>query len=157
MKVAIVPGSFDPMTLGHLDIIKRAASLFDEVVVAVMINGEKSYKFSMSERLEIAELTCAGIANVRVVSDSGTLISLAQREGACAIVKGARNAEDFEYEEKMARYNSARDSRIQTVILFCDEKLADVSSTEVRKRLAEGRDISDIVSKNAFEYIIKRA
>ena len=156
MRTAIVPGSFDPMTLGHLDVIKRAASLFDRVIVAVMINEEKSYTFSMEERLEIARLTCGGINNVSVISDRGTLISLAQREGACAIVKGVRNEADFEYEEKMARYNSEKDQSIQTVILFCKRELSEVSSTEVRKRLAAGEDVSDLVAEEAVGYILNK-
>ena len=102
MRIAIVPGSFDPMTLGHLDIIKRAADLYDRVIVAVMINDSKRYTFSMEERTEIARLTCKDIENVEVISDAGLLADLAKRVGACAIVKGVRDEKDYEYEKEMA-------------------------------------------------------
>ena len=156
MKIAIVPGSFDPMTLGHLDIVKRATALFDKVIVAVMVNDSKKYMFSMEERLEIAKLTCEGIENVSVIADDGLLVSLAEREGACAIVKGARNAQDYVYEEKMARYNALKNPNVQTVLLVCDSTLSNISSTEVRERLEKNRDISDIVSQNAIKYILKK-
>lgn len=155
MKIAIVPGSFDPMTLGHLDIVKRAAVLFDSVVVAVMVNDAKKYMFSMEDRLEIAKLTCEGIENVSVIADDGLLADLAKKMNACAIVKGVRNAEDYVYEEKMAHYNALKNPNAQTVLLVCDPALANISSTEVRERLEKKKDISDIVSQNAIKYILK--
>ena len=157
MKIAIVPGSFDPMTVGHLDVIKRASEAFESVVVAVMINETKKYTFSMEERLRIAELTCKGLDNVKVISDCGMLTDLAKREGACAIVKGIRDAKDLKYEEEMARYNSSVAPDVRTVLLPCNEKLAHVSSTAVRERLARGVDISDLVSENALQYILDKA
>lgn len=156
MKIAIVPGSFDPMTLGHLDIVQRAALLFEKVVVAVMINDSKKYMFSMEERLEIARLTCKDLENVRVIADGGLLAELAEKIGACAIVKGVRNEEDYIYEEKMARYNAEKNPNAQTVLLACDPMLANISSTEVRERLKKNGDISDIVSQNAIKYILKK-
>ena len=157
MKIAIVPGSFDPMTVGHLDVIKRAAAVFDCVVVAVMINETKEYTFSMEERLKIAELTCKNLDNVKVLSDGGMLTDLAEREGACAIVKGIRNSNDLEYEEKMARYNSSVSPNIHTVFLLADEKLAHVSSTEVRARLEKNADVFDLISENALSFVLKKA
>ena len=157
MRIAIVPGSFDPMTLGHLDIIKRAADLYDRVIVAVMINDAKKYTFSMEERTEIARLTCKDIENVEVISDAGLLADLAKRVGACAIVKGVRDEKDYEYEKEMALYNAKKNPQAETVLLPCDPALAQVSSTVVRERLAKGEDISDIVSQNAIEYILTKA
>ena len=157
MRIAIVPGSFDPMTLGHLDIIKRAADLYDRVIVAVMINDAKKYTFSMDERTEIARLTCKDIENVEVISDAGLLADLAKRVGACAIVKGVRDEKDYEYEKEMALYNAKKNPQAETVLLPCDPALAQVSSTAVRERLEKDLDISDIVSQNAIEYILTKA
>ena len=157
MRIAIVPGSFDPMTLGHLDIIKRAADLYDRVIVAVMINDAKKYTFSMDERTEIARLTCKDIENVEVISDAGLLADLARRVDACAIVKGVRNEKDYEYEKEMALYNAKKNPHAETVLLPCDPALAQVSSTAVRELLEKGGDISDIVSQNAIEYILTKA
>ena len=157
MRIAIVPGSFDPMTLGHLDIVRRAAELYDRVIVAVMVNDAKAYTFSMEERLEIARLTCKEIDNAEVISDTGLLAELARRVGACAIVKGVRNEDDRRYEEEMARYNASKNPDARTLLLDCDPTLAQVSSTVVRERLEKGEDISDIVSQNAVEYILQMA
>ena len=153
MKIAIVPGSFDPMTLGHINIIERASSLFDKVDVAVMINDKKKYMFSMEQRTEIARLSLSHLENVEVIYDDGMLADLTMRLGACAIVKGIRDDKDYLYEFEMAQYNYKRNPNAQTVFLPCDEGARDISSTVVRARLDKGEDISDIVSENAIEYI----
>lgn len=150
MKTAIVPGSFDPMTLGHVNIIERAATLFDKVYVAVMINDKKKYIFSEAERTEIAKASCAHIPNVEVIFDGGMLADLAHRLGACAIVKGLRDENDYRYETEMARFNTERNPNIQTVFLPCDEGAREISSTAVRKRLARGEDVSDIIAHGAL-------
>ena len=154
MKKAIVPGSFDPMTLGHINIIERASSLFDKVYVAVMINDKKKYMFSMEQRTQIARLSLKHIENVEVICDNGMLADLAMRLGACAIVKGIRDDKDYIYEFEMAQYNYKRNPNAQTVFLPCDEGAREISSTIVRARLDGGEDISDIVSENAIEYIL---
>ena len=153
MKIAVVPGSFDPMTLGHVNIIERAAMLFDKVFVAVMINDKKQYMFTREERTEIARLSCAHIANVEVIFDDGMLWELALRLDACAIVKGIRDYKDYQYEFEMAQYNYKKNPNAQTVFLPCDEGAREISSTAVRERLSRGEDISDVISKNAREYI----
>ena len=156
MKIAVIPGSFDPMTTGHINIIERAAKLFDKVFVAVMINSSKQYMFSREEREEIAKLSCAHISNVEVIFDDGMLWELAMRLDADAIVKGIRDDKDYHYEFEMAQYNSARNPKAQTVFFPCDEGAREISSTAVRRRLDAGEDISDIVSKNAIEYIMRQ-
>lgn len=153
MKIAVIPGSFDPMTVGHINIIERAATLFDKIYVAVMINDSKSYMFSEDERERIAELSCAHIENAEVIFDSGMLADLASRLGACAIVKGIRDENDYRYEFEMAQFNYKLNPRAQTVFLPCEEGSREISSTAVRRRILEGGDISDIVSKNAAPYI----
>ena len=153
MKIAIVPGSFDPMTKGHINIIERAAKLFDKVYVAVMINNSKEYMFSQSERTEIARLSCEHIENVEVIFDDGMLWQLSERLGACAIVKGIRDENDYLYEFGMAQYNYRQNPRAQTVFLPCDEGAHDISSTAVRKKLKCGEDVSSIVSENVIDYL----
>lgn len=154
MRIAIVPGSFDPMTLGHINIIERAALLFDKVFVAVMINSTKSYMFTAEQRTEIAKRSLAHIDNVEVVFDDGMLADLALRLDACAIVKGIRDDKDYLYEFEMAQYNARRNPQAQTVFLPCDEGAREISSTAVRARLERGEGIEDIVSSNALEYIL---
>ena len=153
MKIAVVPGSFDPMTLGHVNIIERAAMLFDKVFVAVMINDKKQYMFTREERTEIARLSCAHIPNVEVIFDDGMLADLALRLDACAIVKGIRDEKDYLYEFEMAQYNARKNPAAQTVFLPCDEGAREISSTVVRARLLEGFDIADVVLSDAMEYI----
>lgn len=153
MKIAVVPGSFDPMTKGHINIVERATMLFDKVFVAVMINNTKEYMFSREERTEIARLSLSHLENVEVIFDDGMLADLALRLDACAIVKGIRDDKDYLYEFDMAQFNARRNPNAQTVFLPCDEGAREISSTVVRKKLESGEDISDIVSENAINYI----
>ena len=153
MKIAVIPGSFDPMTTGHINIIERASKLFDKVFVAVMINSSKQYLFSQEQRTKIARLSCAHLENVEVIFDDGMLWELALRLDACAIVKGIRDDKDYHYEFKMAQFNALKNPDAQTVFLPCDEGAREISSTVVRERLARGENISDIVSDAALEYI----
>jgi len=138
MSIAIVPGSFDPITCGHLDIIKRALDVADEVVVAVMNNDAKTYTFDMETRAALARLAVAELDGVRVVADSGMLVDLFDRLDADVIVKGVRNEVDRAYEESMAAYNLAHNPRAKTLLLDADPHLSDLSSTRVRTALATG-------------------
>ena len=153
MRIAVIPGSFDPMTIGHINIIERALKLFDKVFVAVMINDTKSYMFTREQRTEIAKLSVCHLDNVEVIFDDGMLWELALRLDACAIVKGIRDYKDYQYEFEMAQYNYKKNPKAQTVFLPCDEGAREISSTAVRERLSHGEDISDIISKNAISYI----
>ena len=153
MRIAVVPGSFDPMTIGHINIIERASKLFDKVFVAVMINDKKSYMFTREQRTQIAKLSLAHLDNVEVIFDDGMLADLALRLDACAIVKGIRDWKDYQYEFEMAQFNFKRNPKAQTVFLPCDEGAREISSTVVRSRIAKGEDILDIISKNAIKYI----
>lgn len=156
MSLAIVPGSFDPMTLGHLDIVRAAAEKYDEVVVAVMINRDKQYLFDMQTRVRIAEATVAQIPSVRVIADEGMLIDLFDRLGADAVCKGWRNENDLAYEKRMAEWNRSHNSRFHTELIRADATRETVSSTEVRARLERGEDISSLVHPNAADLIRKR-
>lgn len=138
MSLAIVPGSFDPITLGHLELIKDAASRYDEVAVAVMINRDKTYLFNMDERIRMAELTVAELPNVRVLGDSGMLIDLFDRLGADAVVKSYRNPQDYEYETYMANWNREHNPRFVTVLIPAVGENRTLSSTEVRTQMEAG-------------------
>jgi pantetheine-phosphate adenylyltransferase len=153
MRIAVIPGSFDPMTTGHINIIERASLLFDKVFVAVMINDAKQYMFTREQRTEIARLSVEHLSNVEVIFDDGMLSDLALRLDACAIVKGIRDYKDYQYEFEMAQYNYKKNPKAQTVFLPCDVGAREISSTAVRERINKGKDISDIVSRNAINYI----
>ena len=140
-KTGIVPGSFDPITKGHLDIIERAAKLCDKVFVAVMINDQKEYMFTLSEREEIARAACAGLKNVSVISSSGMLYELCRTLGVKVIIKGVRNEIDREYELKMAEYNAAHNPDATTLLLDANEELTNVSSTAVREMIKENGEL----------------
>ncbi len=154
MSLAIVPGSFDPMTLGHLDIVETVAKRYDEVVVAVMINRAKRYCFRMETRVAIAERTVAHLSNVRVISDSGMLIDLFDRLGADAVCKGWRNANDYEYELHMADWNQSHNPRFRTELIYAKSEHRELSSTLVREKLMAGEGLSDYVHPNALPLIM---
>ena len=154
--VAVVPGSFDPLTLGHRDVIVRCAALFDHVVVGILINPDKCGMFSMEERKKIAQLTLADLSNVSVEIDGGYLTDFAERMGASIIVKGVRTAADFEYEQKMAYFNRARNPKIETMYLPADESLTTVSSTVVREKLANGEDLSELLHPAVIAWLNNR-
>ena len=120
-RIAIVPGSFDPITIGHVDIVRRASQMYDEVVVAVMINREKRYLFTMEQRKRLAEAAVLDIPNVSVISSEGMLWKLAKDLGACALVKGYRNETDLAYEQTMAEYNREHNPDAETILLPADE------------------------------------
>lgn len=164
MRIALIPGSFDPITLGHVNIIERAARMFDKVYVAVMINdsakydkslSSKQYMFDMEKRLELARLSVAHIENVEAIARSGMLIDLCDELSVTCIVKGIRDAKDLEYEMIHAKWNKAHNDRAETLFLPADERLTTVSSTEVR-RIIEAGDIdalSGIIHENALNYL----
>ena len=150
----LIPGSFDPVTVGHVDVITRAAAMFDRVYVAVMTNdmsryapgaADKTYLFDREQRLQFVGAACAHLANVECLEADGRLIDLVDRLGVTAIVKGVRNASDFEYEQKHALWNRAHNSRAETLYLPSDPELSHVSSTCVREKLEAGESLDGLV------------
>lgn len=148
MSTALIPGSFDPITVGHLDVIRRASGIFERVVVAVMHNdmtkyvtgaAVKQYLFSPAEREELVRLACADLPNVEVVTDDSLLIDLFERLSADAIVKGLRSEADYRYEQTHALWNREHDPRAETLYIPTAPALAEVSSTRVRAELTAGR------------------
>ncbi len=152
--IAVVPGSFDPITYGHINIAKRAADMYDVVYLAVMINDQKKYLFTLEEREQIAKSALEDIENVTVISSDGMLWKLAEELCADAIVKGYRNQADYEYEQKMAEFNATYNPHAKTVLLKSDDALQSLSSTVVRQRLDAGMSI-DSCLPNRTEQLIK--
>ena len=153
--VAIVPGSFDPITNGHIFIIKEAAKLYDKVFVAVMINAEKQYTFTLEERKKIAVAALKDLSCVEVISSDGWLYELANFLNADAIVKGYRNEADFEYENKMAEFNRKYAPNTITVLIKSSDELTLLSSTLVREKLKNNNDIKDFLPQEAIDEIKK--
>lgn len=149
---AIYAGSFSPPTLGHLDIISRAAGLFDEVVVAVLSQAAKKYLFSPEERLEMLRAIVKDYPNVRVVSDHGLLVDVMRREGADVIVRGLRNSEDLTFEMQVAEANR-QIGGVETLFLSCRPEYSMISSTIVRDCASHGAPIQGMVPAEIVEKI----
>ncbi len=156
MKKAVCPGSFDPITNGHVDIIKRAAELFDEVTVLVVTNPDKKCVFSPEERCDLIEKAVEEIPGVKVDSFSGLLADYVKANDICAIVKGIRSSSDFEYEFQMALANRSLAPNAETVFITADPQNMYVSSSLIRQIATFGGDVSDFVPKVIVEEIEKR-
>lgn len=155
MKTAIYPGSFDPITLGHLNIIKRASGCFDKLIVCVMVNSEKkdSGLFTPDERVEMIRRVVARLPNVEV-DQSGLLVSeYAREKRACALVKGLRAVSDYEYELQMALINHKLNPRLETLLLPSSAKYTYISSSVVKEMAAYGADLSDFVPREIIETV----
>ena len=142
MRRAIYPGSFDPVTNGHLDVIERARKLFDEVVVAVAHNDEKQPLFSLEQRLELLEETAGRIENVRIAEFSGLLVEFACAEKAGAVIRGLRAVSDFEFEFQMALMNRNLNPAIETIFLMPKEEYTYLSSRIVKEIARLGGDVA---------------
>ena len=145
MKRAIYPGSFDPVTNGHLDVVERARKLFDEVIVAVAHNDEKQALFTLEERLDLLRRTVGKIDNVRVAHFEGLLIDFATREQANAVVRGLRAVSDFEFEFQMALMNRKLQDSVETIFLMPKEEYTYLSSRLVKEIGRLGGDVSKFV------------
>ena len=139
MKIAVCPGSFDPITIGHMDLAERAAAIFDRVLLCVMVNGEKHHMFSLDQRLELARIAVGRFPNVEAVACDGLLADFARTHGACALVKGVRGAADLDWEAQMAQINRELCPGLDTVLLPARPEHLHVSSTLVREMLRYGR------------------
>ena len=148
----ILPGSYDPVTLGHLDIIRRAAEEHDEVYVVIFVNPEKTYTFSLDDRMRMLMLATDEFENVLVSYSNGMVVDYMREHDIEKIIKGYRNDADFEYEKKQADFNRIYGG-YETELVKCREGLELVSSTEVRERIKRGEDISDLVSAPVAKYI----
>jgi pantetheine-phosphate adenylyltransferase len=142
---AVFPGSFDPITNGHLDIIDRALKVFDEIIIAILVNPEKEPLFTVAERVDIVRAACHGRRRVRVDTFSGLLVDYAVKVGAGVIVRGLRAISDFEYEFQMALMNRRLDQRIETVFMMPAESYSYLSSRMVKEVFQLGGDIGALV------------
>ena len=144
-RIAIYPGSFDPLTSGHVDIIERGARIFDEIIVAILANAEKTPLFSETERVSIIHEVFKGQANVRVDTFNGLLVDYAQRQQATILVRGLRAVSDFEYEFQMALMNRHLAPGLETVFMMPDEKYTYISSRLIKEVFSLGGEISGLV------------
>ena len=156
MATAVYPGSFDPVTKGHLDIIERAASLVDELVVAVLKNNAKTPLFSEEERVKMIKDVTGHIPNVRVESFSGLSVEFAKQCGAKFIVRGLRAVTDFEYELQIAQTNHAVNPKIDTIFLTTSLQYAYLSSTITKEVASYGGDISKFVPKELVDRVYSK-
>lgn len=156
MRRAVYPGSFDPITNGHLDIIKRASVIFDEVVVAVLVNPDKKGLFDIEERVDLIEKSVSSFSNVKVRSFTGLLIDFMNKTEAKIIIKGLRAISDFEYEFQMALLNNKLNSEIETVFLMTNEKYSYISSSSVKQIAMFGGSITDFVPEIIVNDILNK-
>ena len=155
-NIVICPGSFDPVTLGHLDVITRAANMFDKVLVAVLVNSSKRPTFSIEERMELLRDATDGLDNVEIVSFEGLLAEYCKSRGVNAIVKGLRAVSDFEYEFQMAIANKRLNPELETIFLTADADSTFLSSSMVREIGSMGGDISNFVPACVHDRIVAR-
>ena len=157
MKV-IYPGSFDPITIGHLDIIKRLDQMFDEVVVAILINEAKHSLFSIKERKQLIEeeIKENKLKNVKVKTFEGLLVDFAKKENSKTIVRGIRAVTDYEYEINIAQFNANLYPGLETIFLLSDPKFSFISSSGIRELASFGGDVSKFVSKNVKKAIYEK-
>ncbi|QUW21778.1 pantetheine-phosphate adenylyltransferase [Sporosarcina sp. Marseille-Q4063] len=155
-KIVVVPGSFDPITNGHLDIIKRAAKVFGQVNVAIMHNSSKNYLFSVDERMDLIRQVTRSIPNVKIETSTGLMIDYAERVGAVAVVRGLRAVTDFEYEMQITSMNRVLDENIETFFIMTNNQYSFLSSSIVKEVAQYGGDISELVPVQVEEALKKK-
>ncbi len=155
-RCALYPGSFDPVTLGHLDLIKRASQIFDEVIVAVATNIRKEPMFTTEERVAMLKESIKGIKGVSIRTFDGLVVDFARKNKISVLVRGLRMISDFEYELQMALTNRRLDEKLETVFLMPSEGYSFLSSTLIKEAAMLGADISSFVPKNVVKEFKKR-
>ena len=157
MSIAVYPGSFDPITLGHLNIIRRAAAVFDELLVCVMANSDKRPLFSREERVELIKRTVDRFPNVKVESSEDLLVQYMRDRGANVIIKGLRAVSDFDREFQIALVNRKLDPGIETLLMPSDEKYTYLSSSVVKEMANYGADLQTFVPKEIIKDVIEKS
>lgn len=156
MSIAIYPGSFDPVTLGHLNIIKRASACFDKVIVCVMINSKKTGMFTPEERLDQLRRSTERFPNVEVDYSNELLAAYARRRGAHVLVKGLRAVSDYEYEVQMALVNRKLNPNLETMFMASSEKYTYLSSTIVKEMARYGADLAEFIPREIVDEVNQR-
>jgi pantetheine-phosphate adenylyltransferase len=150
-KVAVFPGSFDPITIGHEDIVKRAAQIFDEIIVAIGVNTQKKYLFDLDTRISWIEKVFESYSNVSVKSYTGLTINFCKEIDAKYIIRGIRSSADFEYEKTIAQLNQMMQPEIETFLILSSPELSAISSTIVREIIIGKGDISKFIPASIVE------
>ena len=156
MKTAVYPGTFDPITYGHIDIIERALNVFDKVIIAISVDSTKNPLFAVEERIKMISEAVKDIQRIEIDSFSGLLVDYAKKTNAIAIIRGLRAVSDFEYEFQMALMNRRLNETIETVFLMPNEKFTYLNSSIVREVVSLGGDISDFVPENVKNELKKK-
>ncbi len=156
-KIALFPGSFDPLTMGHLDTIERGSKIFDELYVGIFVNTNKHSFFSVEEKVKLVNDAVAHLANVTVISQETELtVTTAQRLGASFLLRGVRNMKDYEYEREIMEMNRHLDPNLETVFLVAKSEYSHISSSLIKEVLLFGGDVQKYLPKNVYEAIKKR-
>ena len=153
MKIGVYPGSFDPITNGHLDVIERASKIFDEVIVLIAINNEKKSFFSVEERIEMIKESTKHMKNVKVDSYDGLTMRYAKKVNAIALIRGLRVVSDFEYEWKLAAANEFIDNSIEMIFFMAKKETSFISSSSIKELYQNQVDISSLVPKSVIEML----
>ena len=157
MSIAVYPGSFDPITLGHLNVIRRSAAVFDELLVCVMMNSGKDPMFTHEERVELIKRTVARFKNVKVEASKELLVEYMKARGAKVIIKGLRAVSDFDREFQIALVNSELDQGIETLFMPSSSKYTYLSSTVVKEMARYGADLNKFVPKEIINDVLRKA
>lgn len=155
-RIAIFPGSFDPITIGHVDILERALPLFEKIVLAIGTNSQKKYFFSLEERLSLIKKVFENEPKIEVRTYSGLTANFATEIGANFLLRGVRNANDFEFEKTIAQLNQALQANLETVLLVCQPKYSHISSTIVREILIHKGNAEKFLPAAIQSYIIEK-
>ena len=158
IRKVLIPGSFDPVTNGHMDIIRRASEDFEEVLVAVMVNDDKKEMFPLEERADMLELACRNLLNVRVIAYPGMTVDLYEKENIDAIVKGIRNGKDLNWESKIHRFLISQNPLIRTIWMPADPLCQTISSTEARELLEKGdwKALEELIPEPVWNYLSEK-
>ena len=152
---AIMTGSFDPITVGHMEIIKKACQFFDEFYVVALVNSEKEYTFTLEEKKEIMEAALSDIPNVRVDAYDGLTVNYMHEHKIDKIIRGIRSKSDEEYEKKLANIMKSYDSNFETIFIRSHGEMKNVSSTLVKDKLSRGEDVRKLIPEKAYEKVME--
>jgi pantetheine-phosphate adenylyltransferase len=155
-RIAVYSGTFDPLTLGHEDVVRRSAGLFDEVILAVAVAHHKKTRFTLQERMDMASEATSGMGRIRVLPFEGLIMEFCREHSASAVVRGIRNMTDFDYEAQMAAMNRKLLPGVETVFLLPQAELQCISSTLVREIAMLGGDVSEMVSASVAQCLKPR-